>query len=193
MRAMTILSLKMLFFTTLTGLFVCVCPALLFSNSSMPLDQSIFLGFFYGTVMTGILVPIHWFGTKCLRPNTAEIRYGLQQKAEILVVGAFNEVFSNCCGLSAPLRVRTFTADEATGKIIISTKMSWKSCGETIALSFSKVNENTVKIEISSKPLLRTTLVDYGKNIENTRLVVSWIKEKNKTSADSCNLQLRSS
>ncbi len=54
--------------------------------------------------------------------------------------------------------------------------VSWKSWGEIIAFDIHKTND-VIQVEISSRSVVHTTLVDYGKNLENVEKIVSFLKE----------------
>ncbi len=45
--------------------------------------------------------------------------------------------------------------------------MSWRSFGEAIGIQMRPVGPGVVEVGMSSHPRIRTTLVDYGKNLDN--------------------------
>lgn len=63
-------------------------------------------------------------------------------------------------------------SDSTTGSIICMAKRSWKSLGETVSLEIEAINDNETKIEISSLPKNKWTLIDYCKNFENVEKFV---------------------
>ena len=67
------------------------------------------------------------------------------------------------------------TKDSLGGRINAKAGMSWKTWGEIITFSVNKKDENVMQIEISSRPSVRTTLVDYGKNIANVNSIVNYL------------------
>lgn len=54
---------------------------------------------------------------------------------------------------------------------LIKTKMTIQSFGEQIDLRLEKLHQNETKIIISSKPVVKGTLIDYGKNKENIKKI----------------------
>ena len=65
---------------------------------------------------------------------------------------------------------------EIENGILIKTKMTWKSFGEEIKI-ISKSDENSdFEYQVSSCPKLKTTLLDYGKNLENITRIINAIK-----------------
>lgn len=65
------------------------------------------------------------------------------------------------------LKAKVKSFDEENGIIIAKTGMSWKSFGEILSITVKKDDENQTRIRIESRPTLSTTMVDYGKNLEN--------------------------
>ena len=53
----------------------------------------------------------------------------------------------------------------------LSTRMSMKSWGEIVYVDIIPAEENKIKITITSKPKIKTTIVDLGKNLENVNLL----------------------
>lgn len=56
--------------------------------------------------------------------------------------------------------------------------MSWKSFGELVEVSVKPNGGNKTLIEITSKPSLPTTMVDYGKNQENVEALVGFLRQR---------------
>jgi hypothetical protein len=51
-----------------------------------------------------------------------------------------------------------------------------KSWGEEIKIILKSNKENNFEYQLSSSPKLKTTIVDYGKNLENINKIESVIK-----------------
>lgn len=60
---------------------------------------------------------------------------------------------------------------ENQNKINLSGSLSWWSYGEKIIVEFIKGNNGINQFNISSRPKLKTTMVDYGKNRENVEKI----------------------
>ncbi|MEM6265742.1 MAG: hypothetical protein AAGI38_24790 [Bacteroidota bacterium] len=56
---------------------------------------------------------------------------------------------------------------EVENGILLQTGASWKSWGEEIRITQKSAREPNYEYQVSSSPRLKTTLVDYGKNLEN--------------------------
>jgi hypothetical protein len=68
-------------------------------------------------------------------------------------------------------------SDNATGSIICVVKRSWKSLGEIVSLKIEPIYDNETKVEISSLPKMKWTLIDYCKNFENVEKFVYSISQ----------------
>lgn len=71
--------------------------------------------------------------------------------------------------------------DSSQGIIIAKTGLNWKTWGDVITFELRKISRNDhIQIKVSSKPVLPTTLVDYGKNRENVDTISSFLESTNK-------------
>jgi hypothetical protein len=66
--------------------------------------------------------------------------------------------------------------DLSLGRITAKTGINWKTWGDTISFRLSRLNDDTTLVEVSSRPTARTTLVDFGKNLENVQSIISFLK-----------------
>lgn len=62
-------------------------------------------------------------------------------------------------------------APASSGVIEADVPWSWKSFGERLTVSMTPTNDGLVNIDVTSRPRLRTTTVDYGKNFDNVQRV----------------------
>jgi len=67
---------------------------------------------------------------------------------------------------------------EEKNSITAKTGFSWKSFGEIIILSSKSMNDTESIIKISSRPSIKTTLVDYGINFQNVEILARYFKTK---------------
>lgn len=57
------------------------------------------------------------------------------------------------------------------------TSVNWKTWGDTISFEITGIDDESTAVKISSRPTSRTTIVGYGKNLENVKTIVSFIEE----------------
>jgi len=74
--------------------------------------------------------------------------------------------------LQAIGRRYTIKLDDATGGILrVRTSMSWKSVGEVVVLYLKPSASKGIQVQICSRPVLPTTMFDYGINAENVEKI----------------------
>lgn len=73
------------------------------------------------------------------------------------------------------LKTTPFTAkmqiSEMTNGIMLTSGFSWKSWGEVIQIIPISQKDSGFAYQITSRPKVKATLVDYGKNLENIQLM----------------------
>lgn len=62
-------------------------------------------------------------------------------------------------------------------KFMLKAGITWKTFGDEIRFILNKLDEDHTEVEFSSRPLLRTTLADYGKNLQNVQMIEDFLKE----------------
>lgn len=65
---------------------------------------------------------------------------------------------------------------ETENGILLETGMTWKSWREKSKINLKDYEGNDFEYQITSRPRLKITLVDYGKNIENSNRIENLIK-----------------
>jgi hypothetical protein len=65
--------------------------------------------------------------------------------------------------------------NRSQGRITATTGINWKTWGDTILFRLSRLNDDTTLVRVSSRPSARTTLVDFGKDLENVQLIISFL------------------
>ena len=118
--------------------------------------------------MALILIPLDYLMTKKIPVGALNVH----QEREIQVKGALDETFHKCAEMlksCETIKSVSFSKDA----LLISgrTEASLVSFGEKITLHFQKLTNGIIKIQISSNPVVRFTLLDYGKNFRNVELI----------------------
>jgi hypothetical protein len=114
------------------------------------------------------VLPLDYAYTRHLHGNETS----LVQSGDLEVKGDALEVFEKSLAVLAHLKiVREVAPDRDRLAVKAKTRLSWKSFGEEITLYFEPSAKGRVRISVTSQPLFERTLVDYGKNRENLRLV----------------------
>ena len=92
----------------------------------------------------------------------------------------FDEAFRLCLeSVSALKKGKVKFADIEGGYIRAKTGISWNSFGNIIEFRLKSITENATEIEVSTKPSLGTTLIDYGESVEIIETIKKSFAEKN--------------
>lgn len=68
-------------------------------------------------------------------------------------------------------RGRLSKTDRLAGEIEVRTRLNWLTYGEKVTLRLRPLSATTTLVQISSRPRLKTTLIDYGRNLHH----VNWL------------------
>jgi hypothetical protein len=146
----------------------------LLDGDGFRLWKFLFLTFFFGTTMAITLVSFH---------KNRLIKNGIQELTDKNL--GVNQTKSLKSELSKIELIEKLKLDPIIGKmkmnetengIVLKTGMSWKSWGEEIKIILKSIKDKEFEYEISSNPRLKTTLVDYGKNLQNVNKIENVIK-----------------
>ena len=158
-------------------------------------------------IFTGILYSIHYgFSTGLTSGLAAGILFGLimyfilgflHSRAVTAVAGkatkktletchvrrlrlplSYDSTFDVCMkSLSAISRCTAEEKDHSRGIIIAKSSVNWKTWGDTISFDIDRTGTEYTNVKVSSSPTSWTTIVDYGKNLENVEAIVSFLKK----------------
>ena len=99
----------------------------------------------------------------------------VHQKRLVEVALPPEQAFDACLEALASVRgIKIQLLDRDKWVIQAKTERSWESWGEKIEFRLERMEQGT-RIEVSSQPLLRSTLLDYGKNYENVGLIIRYL------------------
>lgn len=150
--------LKIFIVTALLFGIMLVIPEL-FSNQKIEIKEISIKALIFGLLMTIILGLLQMVKMKKngIR-NASDLDFKVSQKSTFTSKLTLNEIFDE-------LKTKYKSINLTSEKIIIRTSISLYSWGENIEIT--KGSTNDFEYEITSKPQLPTTLIDYGKNSEN--------------------------
>ena len=87
------------------------------------------------------------------------------------------EAYQRCLNATEALPgSKVKSADEASNRIELKSKMSMKSWGEKVTLELSPEGKATTLVHVTSKPSVPITMADYGKNQANVNDVAAWLR-----------------
>ena len=130
---------------------------------------------FFGISMSLILVSFHIYRLKkngIQRINNENV--GVNQSRSLITELNTTDIIDK---LKINPIIRKMKMTEIKNGVLLKSGMTWKSWGEEIKIILKSENETDFEYQISSRPKLKTTLVDYGKNLENLILIENSIKD----------------
>jgi len=138
------------------------------------LCKFIYMTIFFGATMSLILVSFHKY--RLNKNGVQEItndNVGVNQTRNLKSNYNKRELIEKIKG--DPIMGKMKMTEIENG-ILLKTGMTLQSWGEEIKIILKSNQENNFEYIVSSSPKLKTTLVDYGKNLENINRIENVIK-----------------
>ncbi len=164
MKPITKLYLKTFLFTGIPyGIIMMMIDVL--GGDGFRIWKFLFLTFFFGITMSITLV---YFHRQRLKKNgIGELsEENLKVNQKVRIISNLNEE-----KLIEKLRedrfFRNMELAQVENGIKLSSGITWNSWGESITIIINSISQNQYEYEIISKPKLRSTVLDFGKNLEN--------------------------
>ncbi len=89
----------------------------------------------------------------------------------------YDQVFNLCINsLRLIKNCKIKEADQLSGRIIAKAGLNWKTWSDTIIFIIHRTEEGATHVELSSRPTARTTIVDFGKNLENVETIITFLR-----------------
>jgi hypothetical protein len=137
----------------------------LLDGDGFKLWKFLFLTFFFGITMSLTLVSFHKHRLKKYGiQELSDENLGVTQKKEIKTKLGKIELINK---LKSDPIIGKMKMIETENGITLNTGMTWKSWGEEIKIILKSENNSDFEYQISSSPKLKTTIIDYGKNLQN--------------------------
>lgn len=139
----------------------------------------IIAGVCFGGIMASILGLIHSRSVQRISHESTNQDMDVEHIKSIELKIPYNVAFEFCLeALDSIKKYKIKKKNKSRGSIYVKTGMTWKTWGDNILFKLFKINEKSTRVEISSKPTVRTTLIDYGKNLDNIENIISYLKSK---------------
>jgi hypothetical protein len=136
-------------------------------------------GMQFGLFLAIVMVPIIVFLDVLQRIKNyrkyKKVDFNISQTRNFLLKEEYNSICNYLYNiLKTHKDFSIYKKDFENGIIKADANASWKSFGEKIQISIMKGSRGKIFVEISSKPKIAITMLDYAKNFEN----VEWIADK---------------
>lgn len=161
-----------------------IFTAILFSyryGIKIGLSGGIISGLIFGFLMFIILGFLHSRAVEKIAGNISEESMGTYQVQKTELQLPYDKTFALCIeSLNLISRCRVQEEDRSHGKIVARSSVNWKTWGDTISFEITGISDEKTAVKVSSRPTARSTIVDYGKNLENVKTIISFLIEKSK-------------
>ena len=158
-----------------------IFTAILFSSlygTNVGLSSGLISGLIFGFVMFIILGFLHSRAVEKIAGEKTEESMGTYQERNIKLQLPYDRTFDLCIeSLNLINRCKVREEDRSQGKIIARSSINWKTWGDTISFDITGTSNENTAVKVSSRPTSWSTLVDYGKNLENVKTIVSFLEK----------------
>jgi hypothetical protein len=168
-------------FPLLMGVLLAL-PAVIFRNDSWPLE--LLFRFIIGIAIGFGCQAWSDYRTRqrAGSEDLSEDHYSVRQSGSVTVFGDRDSVLDLCVKAIEDLgNVRIKKLDREKGEITGRTKMNWESFGTLITLRVAEVGDNLAEVTISTRPIPRTAVVDYGYGLEAVRNITQFLKKNDRS------------
>ncbi|WP_022668157.1 hypothetical protein [Desulfospira joergensenii] len=126
----------------------------------------------FGLIVSLITCTIHFITKRKANLDGASEKAAFSKEIDLPMTPdrAFDLVLE---GLNRVKKCETTLEDRGTGRIEAEAGQTWKSWGEAITADVTATEPGRTQVKLSSRSQVRTTLVDFGKNQENVRAILS--------------------
>lgn len=98
------------------------------------------------------------------------------QEKELLLSLPYEQAFAVCKEALARLsRITLKREDYSTGTLVANSQITWDSFGEKIVMNIQAIDNDITQVEFASRPIVPTTIFDYGKNLQNVERIRQYL------------------
>ncbi|QOY35463.1 hypothetical protein AWH56_022705 [Anaerobacillus isosaccharinicus] len=159
---------------------LCFVSAILFGFSRFlmgsDLTESMIIGLIFGTFMVVTLGIANYITVKSRGGNAST---SVVQESTVDLHLSMEEAFQYCKVATSTIKGTKVTFEDFNrGVIRAKTPLNISTWGDVIEFELHKVTEETTTVRVKSKPVLATTMIDYGKNLENINRITRFLERK---------------
>ena len=143
-------------------------------------------GIIFGVFMSLICGFMHSWSVKRMPYGKSEESLGVYHVRNVELRLPYDKAFNLCIeSISSIKKCKIQTEDCFHGKIVAKAGSTWKTWGDVISFKARKIDNGRTQVVVSSRPAMRTTLVDCGKNLENVERISSFLNEQSEIAYNS--------
>lgn len=159
------------------GLFIGIWYSHLYGNKT-GMNGGILAGIFFGLLTYIILGLLHNQAVKKISDRASGNHLKIHHIRNVDVQLPYDKVYDLCIkSLGLIKKCTPQNENPLEGRIVAKTGINWKTWGDTITFDVKRISNNQTRVKVSSRPTAKTTIVDYGKNLDNVKKIVSFLKK----------------
>lgn len=136
-------------------------------------------GIVFGLFMSLILGSIHIEAVKRVSGGRDVDITTVYHEGKTVVARPFDKAFDLCELAVSEIKGGEITSRSKTEGILEARSgRTWKSFGEVITFTLKDMGGDRTEVEFSSRPAAGTTVVDYGKNLQNVRRITVFLEKQ---------------
>jgi hypothetical protein len=140
--------------------------------------SGLLVGPIYGIIITLILGILHNRSVKKMGYKINEKTTNVHQIRNFDLSLPYDKAFGLCLhAIYTIKRSKIKMHDQSKGIIDARSVMKWNRNPCKISLKLTKIVNNKTHIELSSKPLIPTGIVDFGTSLENVGIIIHFLKK----------------
>lgn len=139
-------------------------------------------GLIFGFIMFIILGLLHTRAVRKISGSTSRESMSTLQDRNIKLNLPFERAFDLCLeSLGLISRCSVMEKDRSRGKIMARSSVNWKTWGDTISFEIACTGSEETDVRVSSRPTSWSTIVDYGKNLDNVEKIMTFLQKRGDT------------
>ncbi len=148
-------------------------------SERLSIEAGIYLGvetgLFYGFFMSLILGTRHRSQIKKLGLNVNAHVSPIQTET-LCIEEEYEIAFEKALRSLMRMKANIISSEKYKGEIVAKTPMSWSGFGEDMTVHLSKEDESLTRVSVTSRPVLKATMIDYGKGRKNIVTFFEYLK-----------------
>jgi hypothetical protein len=133
-------------------------------------------GMFFGGFMSLTLGSLHHCSVQQMSSGRSQEATGVHHVRHVTMLLPYDAAFDLCFdSLGLIKECKPQKVDRSQGKITARAGITWRTWGDVVSFEVREVGGEGIQVKVSSRPVVRMTLVDYGKNLENVEKIVGFL------------------
>lgn len=150
----------------------------LFDDSSFGLKYALYASAAIGIIASVWVGSAHIFSVRRWSFLKSNRSIGVRHVRKSELQLPYDRAFKLCAqSLSSIGNYRIEEEDQVQGTILAKAGLYWKGNRDIVSFGLHKISDDRTDVEVSSRPTLRTVLVDSGRNLDNVERLTKFLDQ----------------